>query len=65
MFHSTVVCNIPYVGPTAFVLWGRGKDGNCLSSGHRIALDTFECTKVRALENCKDQLTSVACIFFG
>ncbi|XP_065835437.1 uncharacterized protein [Oscarella lobularis] len=45
-FHSTVVCNIPEVGPTAFVLWGYDENTDPIPFGHMIALDSFKCTKI-------------------
>ena len=44
--HSTVIANIPTLGPVAFVLWGYGRDGIALSLAQMILIDFQQCKTV-------------------
>ena len=44
--HSTVVVDLPTLGPVAFLLWGYGRDRLPLSSVQMILIDFHSLIKV-------------------
>ena len=44
--HSTVVANVPELGPVAFLLWGHGNDFLPLSMTQLIFIDFQTCKNV-------------------